>query len=69
MRFDILNRSGMYYECDRQTDGRTDGRTDERMNRSSLAITRSNSPVVSNRADNIIRPDRRHVHGNAALVQ
>ena len=25
MRFDILNRSGVAYECDEQMDGRTDG--------------------------------------------
>jgi len=27
-RFDILNRLGADYECDRQTDRQTDGRTD-----------------------------------------
>ena len=39
MHFDILNRLGVAYECDRQTDRQTDGRTDDRP---PLAVARSN---------------------------
>jgi len=29
MRFDVLNRSGVAHQCERQTDRQTDWRTDE----------------------------------------